>query len=199
MAVGDIFRVTIVGSLHSQVINTVLHYRQEFDSGISTTPEVGLAAQVNVIAQNLLAEQSAEFAYQFTMAQYILAAPPRNPVVDLSGAGVGSIAGDSLPAYCCATITKQTVFAGRRYRGRIFMAGIPVTSELDSQLKAARKTAIQTIANQFAALQTDANGDQFRPILLHRNPFPINYTNLKAMRVNSVLRSQRRREVGKGV
>jgi len=199
MAMNDRFRATIVGSLHGQTINTVLFYIQSFDNGVTSTPEIGLAAQVGILASGLLAEQSVEYTYLQTVVQRFVPVPPRVPIVDASLTGTGSITGDSLPCYCCATITKQTNFAGPRYRGRIYLAGIPVSSELDSQLKSARRLALQTLAAPFASILTDLNGDQFTPILEHRNPVPDFYTVLRSMRVNPVLRSQRRREIGKGV
>jgi len=199
VALADRFRCTIVGSLHGQVINTVLYYIQSFDNGVTSTPEIGLSEQVAILASGMLAEQSAEYSYTHTMVQRFVPVPPRVPVVHTALAGVGSVAGDSLPSYCCATITKLTNFAGRRYRGRIYLAGIPVTSEQDSQLKSARRIAIQALAVPFASTLTDVNGDQFQPILEHRNPVPDFFTVLRSMRVNPVLRSQRRREIGKGV
>jgi hypothetical protein len=93
------------------------------------------------------------------------------------------------------TITKTTRFAGRKYRGRAFFAGLPVTSESDSLLAPAVLANWEVISDLFNDIIT--NGDVvWQPILWHRATNT--YDDILTAHVKLVLRNQRRRQVGVG-
>src|SRR5215210_567684 len=105
MAVGDKFRVTLVGSLHAQTINTVLYYREA--THVMGTPAIGLAAIVDSsVAANLLTWQSQEYTYLHTIAQKFDPPPSELPAVANTATGIGGGGAQSLPTAIAATITK---------------------------------------------------------------------------------------------
>lgn len=194
MAVGDVLQVTVLGTLHGQTIQNVLHY-YESTSGAGNNA-VGLAQTAgSSVGGTFRTNLAAEYTYQGTMAQKIWPLPKTLSATDTTAAGAGDIASNSLPSSVAATITKQTSLAGHRFRGRIYVGGVPSSYENDSQLSAAGLAGIGAIAT---AIETplSANGFTWTPVLWHRD------TNAFTFVVNalarSILRVQRRRQVGRG-
>lgn len=195
MAVGDKYRATIVGTLHGQTINTVLYYRESTNA--DAFGALGLATLVdNNIAANLVNWQAQEYTYLYTSVQKFDPPPTMLPVVVATSTGNGGGGVQSLPSSVCATITKQTAFAGRRYRGRIFLAGVPVVDEVNSELSPGSRASLATEAATLNDQLTDVGGNVFDPILWHRDTGLFNV--ITQIRVNPILRVQRRREIGKG-
>lgn len=193
MAIADRIRVTITGHLYGQLINTALQYRVDQDGG--SDPEVALVGNVDSLyAANVLPLLSQDYAYESTMAQRYNPGPPTAPAVTVAHAGVGGVATISIPPAAAATVTKRTLFAGRAYRGRIFVAGIPPTSTLSGNLTA---TAITLHTAAWSTLRSiTAAGFIFTMILEHRSTNTFSYVTSLAAR--GPLRVQRRREVGRG-
>lgn len=197
MVEGDIWLATIRQQLHGQLILNTFHYR------VSATPVPGVgqdAASVALVIGNKLVPamklaQSQELTHESVTAQKVFPKPVELAGVSTGNAGPGSIAGDSLPTSMSCVITKITRFAGRKYRGRAFLAGIPVTHESNSSLDPADKPLWDAIADAFND-QVTTGGATLQPCLFHRAAQ--SYTLLETAQVRSVLRNQRRRQVGVG-
>jgi len=198
MATNDIHRVVIEGTLHAQTVQTVLHYLTTVDTGLSPVAQAtALAARVAaIVVPQLKSIQSAEYAHTRIIVQKIFPLPPRLPIINTTALGAGSVAGSSLPCADCAVITKRTIFAGRKYRGRIFVPGVPVTSELDSQLSPAALTTWQAVADAINVALVQAPGDTWAMTLWHKSTSTNDVVTQLIAR--PILRSQRRRQVGRG-
>jgi len=194
MAVGDFYRVTIVGELHGQLIETVLHYRESVSAGaggasvLATEMDLAFAAEVLPIL-------SGEFTYEQTPVQKFKPAPPEMAVAVNTGSGNGGVAESSLPSSSCAVVKKRTTLAGRKYRGRIFQAGIPITMESDSAITGGYAASLQAAwVDTFTTVSS--GGYTFVPVLWHKASNTT--TDVQSLLATLPLRVQRRRELGRG-
>jgi hypothetical protein len=197
MAVNDIHQVVVRQLLHSQTILNVLHYRVSVDGGAATPSDLATLITNNVIPQFKQC-QSNELTHVDIVVQKIWPLPPFVPIFSAVAAGAGSIAQNSLPTSMTAVITKRTAFAGRKYRGRVFVCGVPITLELDSQITAAGLILYNNLAAVLDDAQTSALGaNAWVPIIWHR--VPKTFDTVVSADARPILRNQRRRQVGKGV
>lgn len=195
MAVNDIYSVQVLGTLHGQRVQCTLHYRESVTGvgGGSTA----LASLADASPGNEFRIQlSNEYRYDGCLVQKIWPLPVLESVLDATAAGNGSIVQNSLPSEVAAVITKRTGLAGRKYRGRAYVPGIPVTYETDSQLNSTGLTGIGAIATKLATALT-GSGWTFFPTLYHRAAHT--YNDLSQCTARPILRCQRRRQVGRGV
>jgi hypothetical protein len=106
------------------------------------------------------------------------------------------------PTAVAAVITKQTAFAGREYRGRTYVAGVPVQFETNSVLNAGATLTLQHIADAMATpLQVNSQA-AFLPVVAGYYPKAVNtwvWNNITTCVARNILRSQRRRQVGIGI
>lgn len=196
MAVNDIYRIGIKQTLHLQNILTILHYRQTA-SADPPNDQLSIAERVaTTIVPLMKAVQSSELWHDLVYSQKIWPLPPLVPTEQKTAPGAGGVAGGSLPTSVAVTITKRTQFAGRKYRGRAFIAGVPVTSESDSQLAQAQMAAWQQLADGMALTLQGFNENIYQPVLWHQGPKT--WDAIVACSARTVLRNQRRRQIGKG-
>lgn len=194
MAVGDIYQVVIDQTLHGQSILNVLHFKQDASAA---APETALSTACRTKFIGLLkGVQSTELTHNHLLVQRISPRPPLVPVVDALGAGAGTVAGGSLPTSVTVNITKVTEFAGAGWRGRVYVGGVPVSSESDSKLAAGVQGAWQTLGNTMFNPASWADVS-FKPVLWNRTAMIA--TPTQSGKVQMVLRNQRRRQHGKGV
>jgi len=194
MAVGAIFRACFLQNLHGQKLVTVTHWRESATG--SGDSQVQLAGKLdNVYGTQIRPYLSHEWDYEMVAVQQISPGILRRSTFVGSNAGVGGDAQDSIPVPACATITLRTALAGRKYRGRVFQAGIPIDDVTDSQIEATPRAAYNT---QYATLFStqSASAYTWEPVLWHRSS--ASYTDINEVLMRVPLRVQRRREVGRG-
>lgn len=196
MAIGDVFQVTVIGSVFGQRTNMTMHYRQTSGANVGP-PAAGLAESAEATWVNdLLAAQSAEYSYEQTICSKIFPLPRELSWSTSALAALGSVAGDAYTANAPPTITKQTGTAGVRFRGRIYMPGLPAAYVDNGSLTGAGVIAINGASLQLVSPLVDLNGNTFQPCIYHRDDNTT--TDIVFRRVNTVIRNQRRRQVGVG-
>lgn len=192
MAVGDIYQAVIKQKLHGQTVLNVLHFRA--DTALNTAADLALQVATKIVTP-MRVVQSAELSHEGVTAQKIWPLPPELAVLDLSELDPGAVAGDSLPTSVAVTVTKKTAFAGRRYRGRMFIGGVPVTSEANSTLAGA---VLAAWIAAFAGLPaSEWAATDWTPVLYHRDDHTYGIITNYEVRTN--LHNQRRRQVGRGI
>ena len=93
---------------------------------------------------------------------------------------------------------RAAILAGRRYQGRIYVAGIPVQSEQDSRLSDASAFSWDTAAPLLKEpLMGGTQTSPFIPIVSINTLTP-GLDDVDTVAVDHTLRVQRRREVGVG-
>lgn len=212
MPVGDHFRVAIDGGLAGQQIVTTFQYRQS-TANTSTLSDVESLARAigNVMltgTSKLIDCQSQDVDYGTIESRSFPL--PGVPMVgyDLGVVKTGQEAIASLPPSCAAVIKRRTGFLGRKYRGRIFLPGVPVDYVTDGEITDAGYIA--TLAALAAAIiapiaWTAGGSPTFVPELCVvvgdgsvGDPYAYRATDIISAVLDKKIRSQRRREVGRG-
>lgn len=194
MAVGDILQATIVQSLQGSQMVNVLHYR--VDAIGTGTAEIALAQELGeTLAPAMKSALSTEWAYVATIGQRLRPLPMTFPFIDTTDAGSGSVTGAALPAQNALNITKTTLFAGTRWRGRFCLTGLPVAAQVGGQWSASAITSVSGIVSALL-LQLQPGAWVFRPVLFHRDDGTV--TPIDDFVVQKTVRAQRRRQFGKG-
>lgn len=209
MAVNDVFKVALVGGLFEQEIVNVFHYQQTTanTSGISETESLARAF-FNSMITPLRACLSYEMQWGTIEARSVVV-PPIPPVgYDYAITQQGEGEDVSMPPTVAAIIKKKTAFLGRKYRGRNYFAGIPRDSVENGQIISGVLSVWETLRDAMAATITWTAGGSpgFRPVIAaytySSGDDPvidgIRVTPITSGEVDTVLRSQRRRELGVG-
>jgi len=187
----------MIGSLHGQLtVNRFFYY--------ATTGPGNVASLLDRIKTNVVINIYGLLSPEFTVVRLEGQRVSPKPLTFLTTLAInlpGTLTGASVPSSVAVVVAKHTNFAGRKYRGRFFFAGIPASSHANSLLTTTAATAWQTFAGFCDDNLTDVDGTQWEPILSHGyvpNTDVLSYTPITQCVASSVLRNQRRRQVGRG-
>jgi len=207
--IGDTHRVAVIASLHAQETVNTFYYTQTAGVGLA---DLALAATLanGILASAwwtaYLALHSDEWtAVRFEIAQVSNVGPGHGllsptyeiDIVDADGTEVSS----SLPSSMAFVVRRRTNLPGRRGYGRIYLCGFPVTWEVDSAVNTAHVDFVAAITPFLANVNADLINGGITWSPRHYSP------SLDAVRANvirqwaydSVLRNQRRRQIGVGI
>lgn len=192
MVDGSVVRFTIQGFLHDQL--TVNTFWYEKTSGLDAA---ALSAVLNafhgLFEDPYKAVISSEWtAFQMTAQQIF---PTKTAVLVQAYTGVGEQTGDSLPSSVAVVLTKRTLTAGQRGRGRIYLPGVPVAWETDSQVTNTGLTNYTNLAIVMEGALAVA-GETWEPVVCQANGTATKL--IDAVDAQKVLRNQRRRQYGRG-
>ena len=194
--IGDIVRVTIYQSLDAQSVLNVLHY-------VCTGEDISVGEDVlnswigNNIVMFMKPIQSNALNHLSIVTQKVWPLPATVPVLSDAFLGAGGIATAALPTECAVCFTKLTTFAGRKFRGRFYLGGVDTGSVAGSEVKAVSFPPFETLATKlYLGVVIGGSSWRFAPCLFHRGDH--SYTGLTSARFNPEIRSQRRRQLGKG-
>lgn len=205
LSVDDIILLQVRGRLHGQrIINDWWYRISELTTVFETTVDQMTVLTVFQAAfeAGLLTHMSDEYMvdeYRLSCFHVIPdSAPTRFAFKSIFPAETGGgVVESSLPTTVCATIKRQAEFAGNNQRGRIFLTGIPVSYELDSELTDAAHDTYTTDSAIMTMKPSSLGNWTLQPILKPEGDFTIT-RDVKTTSVGKVLRVQRRREVGRG-
>jgi len=200
--VGAVCELRLFGVLHSQVVMITSHYDFGPVAGQDGATQLDSFTQQveSAIYNPLKAHLSQELGQLFLQAQLIhptrFVASNRIPL-----SRVGSVAGVSEPSGVAIVVKRTTDLSGRKFRGRVYLPGVPESASLLSVLTSTYLTASTTdFANWVAfpiTIQVPAPTQVF-PIVFNLKD-PTRKTRITQGFVDPALRYQRRREVGRGV
>lgn len=194
---GDIVEHRLIGTLFGQTVMMTEHYL------IGTgTPATGDLADFQDAwlderwAEDLSVSVSVDLIGVTSEAQVIF--PVRKVVNDVPGNPTGGQkTGSSVPPSTAVVLRKRTVLAGPAHRGRIFVPGIPFEDTAAGQVDVAVRPDWQGLANGVTN-QIEFAGRVARPIIWSTQT-GVNRGEITQGVLDPVLRTQRRREIGKGV
>lgn len=118
--------------------------------------------------------------------------------------GAGNVVGDSLPLQDTPTLIKRTAFGQRWGIGRVFVVGLPESSQDQGRLNQAAVNAINTWGTALLADQAITVAGLvyiLRPVLYTTRPNP-QFKTLEIQEVqlsDNIIKTQRRRRPGKGI
>lgn len=195
MALNDIFQMTVVGQLHGQTVMNTLHYKQ-----LSSGPAPGSAVMTafrSLFEVSYLNCLSAEYELTTYAWQKIAPGAPEAPYVTPVGFTTGNGNANSLPSVVSAVITKRTLLAGKKNRGRIYVPAVPVDFEINSKITLGAFGTYQALSAVLASQFTTSGAVLFEPCVYHRSTKTSDPITSCLARDN--LRTQRRRGVGVGI
>lgn len=191
MALGDCYRVSIVGTINNVVIVNTFHVVQE--SGLIGTVEGDIASVWGSSPRtNYLTLKPTTYTLQKMSVIKVSGGAPEGGDVALTGAGTRS--GDVLPYQTAAVITLKTGIPGRRYRGRMYIG--PLT-EGDQNNGILNTTALTNLNSYMGALMSSfGSGDQFRLAVWSKKNLSYNFVTSYISR--DIMGTIRRRRPGVG-
>lgn len=207
MAFNDIFRLRIYQRLHGAQVINVLHFVQ--DDPLPTRGALELATDfVTNMRATMIVRASSAMLFEYVEVQSMIPFAGGPVTVNFPGGTVGSNASACASATLAEVVTVYTERAGRRGRGRMYLAGAP-TSTSDIQLGA--WMAVQTARTQgyITALNTRyvaashpigwMLGVWSKVLAGPDPPFPTScFARASSLTVRTLVRNQRRRQVGVG-
>lgn len=197
--IGDIYTLTLKGTVQGQRCENVLHYEVTADADYSQ-----LAGGLNNYAAAIILPaianiQTSEFLWDEVTAQKIWPLPAFFPITFATGIP-GDVPPPTMPAEVAFVVSKQTILAGRKYRGRLYVAGIGAlamsasTGKWDTTTMGAASSIGATL---LANVPSTGGIGSLRPVIYHR--VTNTTTVLAAILPRDVPRAQRRRQIGRGI
>lgn len=193
MAIGDVFQLNVIGQLHGQTTVNTFYFRVRIDGG-GDPRDALISAWVAGVRAGWLSAANQEWVLARLEASGIQPASPKLERAD--GVGTGLSLGPCLPSEVTAVIRRKTLEVGRRGRGRVYIPAVSSSFENDSRLSAAGTLAYLALID---VLKVDimAIGYTFSP--QHVSRTPLSAYPIDRWVVDDVLRSQRRRQPGRGI
>jgi len=172
MEVNDIMEVKVYCTFGDQTSVNVLHYLVATKAGAGATAGQIAGAISTKIHGEYKACMSADAVFWGVGAARIF--PVASPqAVTNANQGVGSDAGDALPRQVCGLITKVTPFAGRKFRGRVYVAfPSELSNEDEGKVTGTYKTTLgvlgQALIDPVTADPGGGNTNELVPIIWHK-------------------------------
>lgn len=207
MAAGDVFRIAVTGGLNAQSIVNVFHYKQTTPntSGLSNVESLARAFATNFQDPYI---NAASLDASWGVIESRTFNPPAVPLegFDLGVTWVGGGEDPACPPTVAVVIRKKTSFLGRKYRGRNYFAGIQTTNVFEGRVTVAGIAPWEALRDAMAAtiVHTVAGSPSFAPCIAALDasvvvaPVGVRNTVITSCFLDTVLRSQRRREIGVG-
>jgi len=208
MAVGDVWRLVARAVVHGQQTINTFYYEQTAGGGIADITNATNLANAVLAADwwdGYLALHSDEWTATTFGIQRVNNNNPGgtlSPTYDIDIVDAdGTTAGNALPTSMAFVIRRRTNLAGRRGYGRIYLTGFPAAWEVDSVVNtglAAFVTAKDLFINNANTDLINA-GITWAPRHYAAKNDLIKATPIRQWAYDSVLRNQRRRQIGVGI
>lgn len=199
MAVSDIYQVTTTGVLQGQTCENVHHYQVTADADSAALATALFNRWFNTLLPALATFQSANWRWSEIKVQKIWPLPAFFPQVGSVSIN-GTEDGPAMPSEVAVVFKKTAFLAGSRYRGRMYIAGIPYEAMVTA-------TGLWSLAYQgfFSTFElaygvnvvTAPAGGVLSPVIYHRADHTA--TAVAGCRSTNVPRAQRRRQIGRGI
>jgi hypothetical protein len=208
VAYNDIYRLRVYGRLHGAQIVNVMHFVQN-----NASPGLGAQELANDYRDNMLAASrsraSSQFLFETVEVQSIVPFTGAAAVAAWPGGTVGQRGGAVTSATLAEVITIYTSRAGRRGRGRVYLAGAEsvgtgmssggVWNSAQTALTVAFATALATRYIDPLNQVNWSLGVWSRRIAGPDPPWPTDaFARATGLTVRTIMRTQRRRQVGVG-
>lgn len=195
MAINDIYEAKVYCKCIDQISINVSHYRVNAQAGTGATLPQMAAALASNFAAPFKALLSANADFSAVSLQLIRPLPIGVAQFSTSGAGAGTVVGDTMPRQVAGIFTLTTPFGGRSFRGRKY---VPFPGEADGSALAVptagymtRLDALATAYQNFLSAGVGGNTSELVPVIFSKT---INTsTNITGYTLRSKWATQRRR------
>lgn len=152
VAINDVVRLTVRGTMHGSTVMFGHHFRAKTSTGtfaaLAASYQSGIIPLVTAATSAEVTWLSISVAGTKVGADETLNAP-------LPAATIGALTGDALPGQNSMLVSVHTGVKGRRYRGRFYVPGVTETSSTGGRIIGAQLTALNALAE---GLQTQFTG-----------------------------------------
>lgn len=190
---GDVLLTTIQGSLFGQRTITTFHW-----AITSIPPNTNLLTVLTNLEANLLPDFRTLLSQDWDgielTGRRLFPGPTRSYSVAINGSGL--VVATSCPPSVAGVISRFTNQAGKKGRGRIYVPAVPVSWHLNGLLTMAGQNAYDAFRGRLDLPTNLAGPVTLEPVLFTR---PNTAVNVEGSAVRTILRSQRRREIGVGI
>lgn len=204
MAVGDILEavLTFQNVMNLDRYVNVLHWIVNTDE-VGASNEESVASVLNAaVNATIKAQLSTNLNFEQTLVQRVFPLPRTTGFYfGNGGANVGSNATQMLPPSCALINRKRTAFAGRKFRGRVFTVGLCEDDQNNGVWSSARVNNISTAWETIlTTLMVGVLGTgEYSPVIWPKNGTASgDATVITTIQLDTIVRSQRRREPGRG-
>jgi len=208
MAIGDVYRIAYVGTWNGQQVVNVFHFKMK-----SNVEPVSTAATYLTTALYSLYKTKVQNTLTWNLVQgRKLTIPLQGLDYNLPTPQVGSNAVASQPMTHAVVVSLRTQYAGRRYRGRLYLPGLNSTYISNGNIATTDRNAIQTYFDDMVAAvgSTGSNADlqwgvwsrvvgEVKNASGHVTSYDYNgFTPITSTIVRTILGSMRTRAIGRG-
>lgn len=193
MAAGDLYQINVVGQLHGQTTVNTFYYRVSVE-GVGDPRQKLIdswLAHVHPLYADCLSQEWVTLKLESLGLQPIL------PKIDFADATAGTVLGESLPSSVAAVARRKTLTPGRTGRGRVYLPAVPASFETDSKLTVGSLATYNALTLELG-LDISDGGWTFHPQHVRRKP-AVQGLEIDRWTMDTVLRNQRRRQVGVGI
>jgi hypothetical protein len=204
MAVNDIYRLRVHCRLHGGEVINVWHFVEDLPAPAGAQT---LADDVrDNMGTTLRARASNEMVFEYVEAVKLVPYGDGPVTAPWPGGTLGTAAGNCATGTVCEVITVYTSQIGRRHRGRMYLSGLLGTRMSSGLATTTQTTATQAFATAFATRYMVVGHPGFfsfgiwsRVIAGPDPPWPTDaFTRATSLTVRTILRNQRRRQIGVG-
>jgi hypothetical protein len=130
-APGDLYQVVMRGSLEGQQVLNVLDFRT-----VTPIDDFELRIIVALIQCFAAFAPSQPVGFQWNEVKWKRTSPVLGVehITTWQGASAGTEAGDALPSFCSAVVSKRSNLGGRAHRGRMYIGGVPEEAVVGSMI-----------------------------------------------------------------
>lgn len=161
MAIGSIYRVSVIQSVNANRLVNVWHYKQTAGTG-STDPKLELAKEIEATINPVMVA-GLSVAWKTLCYEVAELDLPGQPFFKYDSVGtVGAILGESFNAAVAATVALFTATGSHDGTGRSFIAGLPITYENRNNLNNTGLLAVGAIGDELIKLIV-GGGYTFQP------------------------------------
>jgi hypothetical protein len=199
MAVGDIYKLAFVYRLHGQTMVNTSHYlvTQDPSTGLA---EVILADRFRLVVANAIATIQSSQVFNERVECQRVGPGARLLRYDLTLLGNGPQTTPPVPEAVAMVFRRRTQYAGRKYRGRIFVGGVAQAffDTFSGRWFPGVESNTGAILLALKSTLTDPGSGMTAVPVLYKNNSTATQQILSTV-MDPIPRSQRRRQLGVGV
>jgi len=207
VAINDVVRLNVIGSLNGNVVMYGHHFRAKTTSG---TFQTLASAYMTAVTALLQAASSAAVTWLEVSVAGTRSDADETHHAPFPAATIGTLTGDALPGQNSMLVSVHTGQKGRRKRGRFYVPGVSESSSIGGRIIAPQLTALNALAEGIQTAFTGAGNANWELVVyspVSPPPPPPKTPKLKTDTIStpvtdliadSLVVTQRRRRLGVG-
>lgn len=194
LAVGDQLIGVIKGLVYGQQVQSTFHWRLTGIPAGYTLSNFVLDMSTDILPEYALCMSNSWSALAL-YARRLFPSPTRGQEL-APGTTVGDVASAALPPSVAAVLSRYTNAPGPKGRGRVFMPAVPASFATAGLVNVTGKGVYDNFIPWLDQIWPTTLGATLEPVLWRK---PSTTTDIELAVTQTVLRSQRRREIGVGI